>query len=908
MTLDELQPLKSEQEELEAQKRREEELNEKRKLEEEEKKKLEEEHKAPLDQEKTVTVETKDSKEGKEIDEEDDDDDYEDIESEGSERNVIDDEDDDRPINPDDEDEEEITESREEESEGSEDEIEEEEEKESPPNKKPLDDDEDKRKPQYIPKRGAFYEHDDRLGPEEDSDTKGKEEGTVEEREGKEDVLKISSVSSVNRNNKTVKEDVSSGKQTFSNRIETERWGHDMFDENEQQPKSREELLSSYGYDIRSDDSKGIPNKLRKPKNQLNSQQKYTSRSFSKQTSSSKTAASSNELQEKETIVVNRVTTGNKANDKIAMREAHQENERKRYNEERKQTTDSPKDSLSRENRRRNNRTDADGGGNRNQRRINNDSERGMRSGPQDSRYQQRDQRRGSDQQNSNRRRQQHQEPSQKFPNRNTSTTVAPYNQEDFPELSPSSQKVVPLQQTSQAWNRHHYHHQRHQREDSSDDSQERKGQIKTMVFGRSGRRIDPNQPKDQSASQSFSNESKDSQRRSDRDQSHRQNQPPSASHQDNRDLREILQEKRRNEQQQRTSQPQGRQGQQFDQQSNRSSEDRRGSDRRGDEGRDQRGNNRRQDRQQGTRQPKSGAGQQRQQFEPSQQYSSEQANYIKELAAGVQNMTVDPSTRGQKQPLPQSLSNSSSARGSIDMTSQMEVSDHRPKRYSAQRQQPVQRDVVNNNNVIHGPSMNVPLTMNPLPPQQQYYDPVPQSPPEYYQDPNDSTPYTAYASDGYPLHNPRAYITTAGHQGVPTPPLNPSSMTGMMTTGSPGPPPSFMPTFTPSLPPSGFPQYPPPAPYHSLPPGVGVTSTGMPGINATSTTGIPTGPGVTPTATEILRGGVTYYDTSQQQPPRSLPPKRQKNIIPIVPPPGSSSSEQQADHHQQQDSYTTGY
>ena len=31
---------------------------------------------------------------------------------------------------------------------------------------KPLDDDEDKRNPQYIPKKGGFYEHDDRTREE----------------------------------------------------------------------------------------------------------------------------------------------------------------------------------------------------------------------------------------------------------------------------------------------------------------------------------------------------------------------------------------------------------------------------------------------------------------------------------------------------------------------------------------------------------------------------------------------------------------------------------------------------------------------------------------------------------------------------------------------------------------------
>jgi protein CASC3 len=36
-----------------------------------------------------------------------------------------------------------------------------------PPKEKKLDDDEDRRNPQYIPKRGTFYEHDDRTVTED---------------------------------------------------------------------------------------------------------------------------------------------------------------------------------------------------------------------------------------------------------------------------------------------------------------------------------------------------------------------------------------------------------------------------------------------------------------------------------------------------------------------------------------------------------------------------------------------------------------------------------------------------------------------------------------------------------------------------------------------------------------------
>lgn len=33
-----------------------------------------------------------------------------------------------------------------------------------------------------------------------------------------------------------------------------DRWAHDFYDESEQAPKSRSELVNSYGYDIRNED------------------------------------------------------------------------------------------------------------------------------------------------------------------------------------------------------------------------------------------------------------------------------------------------------------------------------------------------------------------------------------------------------------------------------------------------------------------------------------------------------------------------------------------------------------------------------------------------------------------------------------------------------------------------------
>lgn len=34
----------------------------------------------------------------------------------------------------------------------------------------------------------------------------------------------------------------------------SDRWAHDFYDESEQAPKSRSELVNSYGYDIRNED------------------------------------------------------------------------------------------------------------------------------------------------------------------------------------------------------------------------------------------------------------------------------------------------------------------------------------------------------------------------------------------------------------------------------------------------------------------------------------------------------------------------------------------------------------------------------------------------------------------------------------------------------------------------------
>lgn len=881
VTFCELRPLRSEQEENERLQKL-----EKERLEEEQRKQGEEDQLKSKVGEVKVVEESPNRVQKVDDDEQDDDDDddYEDIESEGSERNPIDDEE--EPIDHEDavSEEEDVTESRED-GDGSVDDEESVEEE----NKKPLDDDEDKRKPQYIPKRGAFYEHDDRLGPE-DSNEDNKEESTV---------LKISSVPSekVEKKKITTKDSNDSISQSMTKN--DEKWGHDMFDENEQKPKSREELLSRYGFDIRSDENAlKIPNKLRKPK-QNQEKQKYISRSFTQH----KPEVTEKAVNDKD-IIVNQVSTsGTKATDKIALREAHQEKEKKRYREEQS------KDSFGRRDRLSSNKDNPPDNHDR-VRSYREDREQRMR--PDHHRQQQQ-----RSHLNNN--------DSRETSSQKSSHTRATFLKEDFPELNPNnkSSNTPATLQTSQAWNRNHH---RHRDQDSSDEGDE-KLYVRTMVF--SNRKVRPTQDgntshmngqrssnREEANQQQYPNlnreqhnrdRNRDNRRTDDRsrddrvtrgDQTQRQvNQAASQSsqrevsqkHQDSRDLREVLQERR--QQQQPRSQPQTtsstRQDIRFDQ------------ERRDNRNRDQgnRGNNNR------TRQqPQSKSRNQHDQpREGQQQYSNEQANYIKELSAGVQNMIVDPASRLAKN-IPQSLSNSSSARGSIDMSvpPDMTQDQHRPKRYSSQRQPSSQtREVMN---PMHGQQQGMSIQ-----PQQQYYDPtagqVDMTGGQYYSP--DEPPYAAYTPEGYPIHHTTTrYMSNVpsgvsgqqqGHHSSHGPQTGlPANMApaGIMT-------PPFMPTFTPSLPPSGFPQYPPPAAYHQMAGPVtapAMTSTGGPGVAS---------PG---SGNEIFRGGVTYYDTSQQQPLRSLLPKRAKNIIPIVPPPGSSSTAN-LDHHQQQgDGYSTGY
>ncbi|CAH2057386.1 unnamed protein product, partial [Iphiclides podalirius] len=98
-----------------------------------------------------------------------------------------------------------------------------------------VDDDEDRSNPQYIPKKGTFYEHDDRTAAS-----------------GEESVNTTSDVASEKKDGS----ETPSERRRPPRKSETvNRWSHDKYNENEQMPKSRDELVAIYGYDIRNEDA-----------------------------------------------------------------------------------------------------------------------------------------------------------------------------------------------------------------------------------------------------------------------------------------------------------------------------------------------------------------------------------------------------------------------------------------------------------------------------------------------------------------------------------------------------------------------------------------------------------------------------------------------------------------------------
>ncbi|XP_017472535.1 PREDICTED: protein CASC3 isoform X1 [Rhagoletis zephyria] len=106
--------------------------------------------------------------------------------------------------------------------------------------------DEDRSNPQYIPKRGTFYEHDDRTAEGEAERVVNLDE-IGEAQDGCVGSAKPPQSPTISHASKTMKK--------WQSASAVERWSHDRFDASEQAPKSRAELVSSYGYDIRTEDA-----------------------------------------------------------------------------------------------------------------------------------------------------------------------------------------------------------------------------------------------------------------------------------------------------------------------------------------------------------------------------------------------------------------------------------------------------------------------------------------------------------------------------------------------------------------------------------------------------------------------------------------------------------------------------
>lgn len=115
-----------------------------------------------------------------------------------------------------------------------------------------LDDDEDRKNPAYIPRKGLFFEHDVRGHAQE------------EERYSASFCLPVcmTAVAMASLSNgtnpgpdQTTLTAVCPRRPKGRNRKlwkDEGRWEHDKFREEEQAPKSREELIAIYGYDIRN--------------------------------------------------------------------------------------------------------------------------------------------------------------------------------------------------------------------------------------------------------------------------------------------------------------------------------------------------------------------------------------------------------------------------------------------------------------------------------------------------------------------------------------------------------------------------------------------------------------------------------------------------------------------------------
>ncbi|ESN91827.1 hypothetical protein HELRODRAFT_165909 [Helobdella robusta] len=104
---------------------------------------------------------------------------------------------------------------------------------EQPTNSEAKDDDEDRKNPAYVPRKGAFFEHDLRRGGEEEIVHKKTENNSK---------TKFKSRSA----SRTSRLSAWNGEQG--------KWEHDRFDEKSQRPKSVHELVTIYGFNIRKNE------------------------------------------------------------------------------------------------------------------------------------------------------------------------------------------------------------------------------------------------------------------------------------------------------------------------------------------------------------------------------------------------------------------------------------------------------------------------------------------------------------------------------------------------------------------------------------------------------------------------------------------------------------------------------
>uniref|UniRef100_S4RJY0 Protein CASC3 n=1 Tax=Petromyzon marinus TaxID=7757 RepID=S4RJY0_PETMA len=104
-------------------------------------------------------------------------------------------------------------------------------------NSKRDEEEEDQKNPAFVPRKGLFFEHDIRGG------------------NNKEDARRRRRRRRAKVHNRKLWRDAG-------------RWEHDRFREDEQAPKSREELVALYGYDIRSGAHADDARPLRRPRDQ----------------------------------------------------------------------------------------------------------------------------------------------------------------------------------------------------------------------------------------------------------------------------------------------------------------------------------------------------------------------------------------------------------------------------------------------------------------------------------------------------------------------------------------------------------------------------------------------------------------------------------------------------------------